>query len=211
MKLEHYFTGKVEFDEANHLYIVNGEPKPGPSQIIGMVGLSKPVDDMPEPMRSNFIAAGNLGKVVHKWCEIDDLGQKHLYEEIPPRIEYYLQGWRKFKKDFEVEMLEIEQPHYSEYGDYCGIPDRAALVKKFPYVIDIKSSKSMNPNGRLQTMGYTYFFKNPLRRMLVQLKDDGNYKIYDDGLYGKEFVNDSIDRDNWEAALRISHLIRLQK
>ena len=211
-KLTPYSDKEVKFDDEKHLYTVDGNIKPGPSQIMGMVGLSKDVNNMPEPMRSNFIAAGNLGKVVHKWCEINDLNECEKYEEPLEKEAKYLQAWIRFKVDYKVRLLEIEKPRYSEYGDYCGIPDRVALIKgELPYIIDIKSSKSVNPNGRLQTIAYSYFFKENLKRMIVQVKSDGTYQVHDDGTFGKKFMDDAVDKDNWEAVLRVSNLVRNMK
>jgi len=191
----------ISFDEEKHAYTVKGERKCGPSELLNMVGLSKNVDDMPEPMRSNFINAGNLGKVVHKWCEIYDKGEYDKYEQPNDRISAYVSAWMSFRKELEPTLIEIETPRYSEYGDFCGIPDRVCKIKGSLFIIDIKSSKSINPNSRLQTMAYTYFFKENMKRMIVQLKEDGKYKIH-------EQAEDAIDKDNWEAVLRVSNLIR---
>jgi hypothetical protein len=202
MKIEPWSDKEVVFDEEKHLYLVDGQPKCGPNQLMQMVGLSKPVDDMPEPMRSNFLAAGNLGKVVHKWCEIYDKGDYDKYEAPLDKESNYIKSWISFRNDYKPDIIEIEKPRYSKYGDYCGIPDRVVIIENAPYIIDIKTSKSINPNSRLQTMAYTYFFKENMKRIIVQLKDNETYKVH-------ELTEDAIDKNNWEAVLRVSNLIRI--
>lgn len=210
MKITPWSDKQVVFDDEKHLYLVDGQPKCGPSQLLKMVGLAPDVEQMPEPMRSNFINAGNLGKVVHKWCEIFDNGEYDKYEPPIEKVQRYIDAWVDFKHDYNVEIIEMETPRYSEYGDYCGIPDIVGLVKDDLFIIDRKTSKSINPNGRIQTISYTYFFKEDMKRMIVQLGCDGKFKIYDDGTHGKEFMF-SHDKDDWEAVLRVSNLIRKVK
>ena len=204
MKLTPWSDKEVVFDDAKHLYLVDGKPKCGPSQLLGMCGLSPKVDEMPEPMRSNYLAAGNLGKVVHKWCEIYDKGEYDKYDPPLERESKYLKAWIQFRNDSGIQIIETEAPRYSEYGDYCGIPDVVGIIKDQLWIVDRKTSKSINPNSRLQTMAYTYFFKENMKRMIVQLKQDGTYKIHEQN-------EDAIDKDNWEAVLRVTNLIRNMK
>ena len=210
-KLEPHSNAEILFDEEAHCYRVDGEIKYGPNQLMSMVGLGVKVAEMQEPMKSNFEQAGRRGKIIHKWTELIDLGQESLYDPQEEGIRPYLEAWKLFVKEYEVKFLEIEKPHYSVYGDYCGTPDRIALVKNLPYVIDIKSSKTINGCSKLQTMAYSNFFKGALRRMIVQIKEDGTLKIYDDGLYGSKYLNDESDALNWDAVIRISKLIRQNK
>ena len=203
MKLTPWSDKEVIFDESIHAYTVDGKPRKSPSSILKMVGLAPDVEQMPEPMRSNYMAAGNLGKVVHRWCEIYDKGDYEKYETPADKENGFIKSWISFRNDYQPLILEIEKPRYSEYGDYCGIPDRVVVIKDALYLLDIKTSKSINPNSRLQTMAYSLFFKETMKRAIVQLKPDG-YKFIEQN-------EDAIDKENWEAVLRVSHLIRLKK
>lgn len=53
-KLEPTSNVEITFDEEHHIYLINGEPKCGPNQIMTKVGLGLDFDNMPEIQRENI-------------------------------------------------------------------------------------------------------------------------------------------------------------
>ena len=121
-----------------------------------------------------------FGNAVHKATELDDLGTLDTTTVDPPVVPY-LEGWRKFKKDYNLhfEPHEIEHRLISKKYGFNGTPDRWFTPKGI--LIDIKSSTSMMPATAIQTMSYQMLieenFKIKIKKRLgVQLTEKG-YKI----------------------------------
>ena len=139
-----------------------------------------------------------FGNAVHKATELDDLGTLDI-NTVDPAIAPYLEGWRKFKKDYNMSFQphEIEHRLISKRYGFNGTPDRWSTPKST--LIDIKTSTSMTPATAIKTMSYKMLVEEnfPIKikkRIGVQLTEKG-YKITP--------YNDSSDKAVFLACLHI--------
>lgn len=166
----------LTFDEASHTYQFNGQVVPGVTSILS------PLTDFSRVPPAVLEAASQFGKAVHRACELDDLGE--LDEAaLDPALKPYLQAWRKFSAEHQVQWDVIEEPVYHITMRYAGTPDRFGLVNGVRTVVDIKSTAQLYPAVGPQLAAYANALLEPFAiRMAVQLKADGTYvaKAYKD-------------------------------
>jgi len=166
----------LTFDEASHTYRYNGIVVPGVTTILS------PLTDFSRVPPHVLRAAADFGTAVHFACELDDLGT--LDEaSLDPALVPYLDAWRKFSADYEVEWELIEKPVHNKTLGYAGTLDRQGRVKGLRTVLDIKSSAKLYPSVGPQLAAYQQASDIPsVQRMGVQLKADGTYvaKTYTD-------------------------------
>jgi len=120
---------KITFQKDKHLYFnEQGKEVPSVSEILrhfGIINLGY-VDGVVLEKACNF------GTNVHETCELYD---KDDLDSCDPKIEPYLEGWKKFRKAHPFELDLIEKPLYSKVWGFAGTPDRVMCGT----VIDIKS------------------------------------------------------------------------
>lgn len=166
----------LTFDEASHTYHFGGQVVPGVTSILA------PLTDFSRVPPAVLEAASQFGKAVHRACELDDLGE--LDEDaLDPALKPYLEAWRKFSAEYEVQWDEIEKPIYHPTLRYAGTPDRKGLVRGMRAVVDIKSTAQLYPSVGPQLAAYAQAGNEPFaHRIAVQLKADGTYvaKTYSD-------------------------------
>lgn len=94
-----------------------------------------------------------FGSAVHKATELDDLHTLNI-DTVSEPILPYLEGWRQFKKDYNLTFSpsEIEHRMVSKKYGFNGTPDRWHTQKGI--LVDIKSSTVMYQSTSIQTMAY---------------------------------------------------------
>ena len=168
----------IEFDEANHLYFVNGKPMPSVSRILA------PLVDFCYVPRETLEYASQRGTAVHKATELWDRGTLDC-DTIDAVVAPYLSAWLKFRKDtgFVPRLIE-RRVHHADYG-YCGTIDRQGCMTELAgspqAVIDIKTPVQLGPVVGLQLAAYqgalrSEGFQADLR-FAVQLRADGQYRL----------------------------------
>jgi len=166
----------LTFDADTHTYRYNGNVVPGVTSILA------PLTDFGSVPTHVLQAASDFGTAVHYACELDDLGE--LDEgQLDAALAPYLEGWRKFSKDYAVVWSLIEQRVYHKSMGYAGTLDRMGMVKGLSTVVDIKSSAQLYPAVGPQLAAYQQATPvTPQQRMAVQLKANGTYvvKVYTD-------------------------------
>lgn len=160
--------------DENHQWYVDGIKKPGVTRILNDMRFTDfsgvPADIMKR--------AQDFGTAVHTATELFDSDNLD-FSSLDPALAPYIEAWDKFKRENGVEILEAEVELYSPTYNFCGKPDRLAIVRSQKTVLDIKSSEVMKPSTEIQTAGYEVLFNIPgLKRLGVQLKGDGTYKLY---------------------------------
>jgi hypothetical protein len=166
----------LTFDEASHTYHFGGQVVPGVTSILS------PLTDFSRVPPAVLEAASQFGKAVHRACELDDLGTLDE-DSLDPALKPYLQAWRKFSAEHQVQWDVIEEPVYHATMRYAGTPDRFGLVNGVRTVVDIKSTAQLYPAVGPQLSAYANALLEPFAiRMAVQLKADGTYvaKTYKD-------------------------------
>lgn len=140
--------GKVEFDAASHTYRVGGVVWPSVTQILG--AFDHGLDMVPEDVLNK---KADLGRAVHRACELDDAGT--LDEStVHPIVMPYLTQWRRFRAELQVEVLGNEHIVINRLHGYVGTNDRLLRFGRFKRAVcDIKSGMK-RPWHEWQTGGY---------------------------------------------------------
>lgn len=193
----------LEFDATTHTYRRNGKIVPSVTQVLKHAGI---IDDTwyTEASRAR-------GTAVHLACEFHDEGSldwDNLHPEVLPRVS----AWVKLKEDLGIEILASETIHYHETYHYAGKIDRLVLSNTWrsPTLLEFKSG-TMPMWAGLQTAGYEKMIdtspwmgatareRPPLRRVGVELRDDGKYKLHEfkDFLDWNAFVG-ALSVYNWK-------------
>lgn len=166
----------LNYNDKTHEYELDGLMIPSVTQIIQ--------DVMPTNfyiLAENLEYKADLGKKVHLTTEIYDEGNLDL-KILYPILKNYLDGWIKFKQDFEFEVEEIElRLHHSTYR-FAGRLDRVGMIGKDKVLVDIKTGV-VKKTDVLQTAGYKILYNQDKKqadkikkRMAVYLAE-GDYRV----------------------------------
>lgn len=160
----------LKFNPETHEYRLDGKLIPGVTAVLGAVGIIETAWFREE--------AAWRGSVVHKCCELDDLGTIAQYE-IDPKAEPYLDAYRAFKRDKAFRPLLIEQPLADLELGYAGTPDRTGLIVArqrgcdYEVTLDLKTGAGAWWH-RLQLAAYSEL-TGTKGRIVLRLKPDGTY------------------------------------
>lgn len=196
-------TGKdLGFDPRTHTYTYRGEryysgiPITSVTQFLAVVK-NRNYENIPVHHRNN---AALIGSLVHAVTEAIDNGQEidewemcHKIlsengyissETTSSEIEYYIalmsNDIANFKKTYIDGMKFYDIKHYAcevrvfnkELG-YAGTIDRISVIHDEPYIIDIKTSKNIEPAHRLQVIAYgmcSWAIAKEINYAILQLK-----------------------------------------
>lgn len=163
---------KLHFSADDHTYWLGKRRVPSVTEIIELNGLCRDW--------RGYETAALRGTYVHEATRLYDL---EVLDEgsLTAEIAGYLGGWKKFRRDFDIIMVDIERPMYSEQYAFAGTPDRFGWDGSDPVLISIKSG-SYERAHIIQEAGYTYLYPEFWPRMRtwgVYLKIDGSYHLKD--------------------------------
>lgn len=178
----------IRFVEQGHRYLAvtaKGEmPIPSVSEILAGCGLVNYNGISPEVLRQK----AEFGSAVHLACQLDD--ENDLDESsLDPKVKVRLEGWRTFRRDFGFEPETVEQPLLFDYYGmlYGGTPDRIGRLTKetsigvVRAIVDIKTTCEIEVHHAYQLAAYAMGRKTPdgnkFRRYVVQLLEDGDYRL----------------------------------
>lgn len=206
---------KIDFDEATHTYMVDGEKKPSVTEILSMLTAGHYAMINESVLR----AAAERGKDVHRLCQDIDLGLDE--EEFDPVLEPYGQAYLQFLFDYSPMWLEIEQMHYNKQCDFCGTIDRYGIIKGRPSIVDIKTTASPTRENMLsyccQTVGYSTFY--PVSYVRNKSGLDGEYKkperyilfLKKDGKYRLVNCEEYEEKNNWYAGGLFADCLKVKR
>lgn len=125
-------TGEtLAFDEAAHLYTIDGSPCPGTHALMERHGIVKPLDQWGAPYAER-------GKRIHLLTQLDDendLDETSIQDLDRP----YLEAWRRFSKENAVTWTGIEQLVGNAGLWYATIIDRIGTVAGRECIVNIKT------------------------------------------------------------------------
>ena len=172
----------ISYNDELHRYvrISDNVVIPSVTQVLSKVGISD-VSQVPPDLLEK---ARKFGSAVHAFCEITDKNEEYKYDAPASELFPCIMAWEQFKKDFNVQIIDIEKMVYNEEYNYCGRLDRRALVNGKRTVIDIKTSTSYYPSTGVQLVAYMDDKDEDV--MAVHLGQDGTYKVYGTQKYGKQ-------------------------
>jgi len=184
---------RLEFDEKDHIYKLDGRIIPGVTTVLEDVGL---VDFEGIPLHV-LESAANFGDAVHKASHYQDRGELDE-DSINDEIRSYLVGWQKFITDFQAQIIESEFRVYSEKWRYAGTMDRLLVIKDRLVIPDIKTGTKQRGHA-CQTAAYSLAYREMtgdriIDRMTVYLSEN-NYK--------PDFHKDKTDETVFLSALAV--------
>lgn len=110
------------------------------------------------------------GRAVHACCALVAGGREFTHDE---RISGQIAACRKFLANYQPEILEVEQSHYSRLYQYAGTPDLVCRIQGKRSVVDYKAS--LTASVELQLAGYAELV-DCRYGLGVELHEDGSYK-----------------------------------
>lgn len=195
--------GELTFEEAGHVYRVDGQAWPSVTQILD------PLNELDGIPRAVLEAARVFGGHVHVGCHL--LNQDALdWGALDPALLPYVTGWQNFLNESGAIVLASEERVLHRTLRYAGTLDVRALWKERMCFIDIKSGAVPRTVG-LQCAGYAQAWchmhddARPARhrRYCVQLTGKSlGYKVH--------ALNDTNDFTFFNSALNI-HNFRNQR
>lgn len=164
----------LAFEKSSHTYRWNGARAPSVTQLLDKLHSFAGV---PEDVLE---AARQRGTAVHRACHFFD--ENDLDEtQLKPAVAGYLDGWKKFRSDHAVEIVECEQSGFHAVHRYAGTWDRVLRVAGDQWTADIKTGPPHWVMG-LQTAAYERL-RHPVgvpprsKRATVHLRPDGTYHL----------------------------------
>lgn len=170
------------FDPAAHIYTLDGRRVPSVTEIVSPITAAKYKDSNP----ALIAQAQQRGTDIHRLCQLIDVGCPVEDIEVAPELSGYVTAYLRFLRDYKPEWELIEKPVYYD-GDkypYAGTLDRYGRINGKCALVDIKSTAVMDRLSRAAVLYQLELYDNCLETCAVfnsfalQLKKDGNYKIY---------------------------------
>lgn len=203
-------TPGLTFDAEAHAYVLAGCPLPSVTQILAARGL---IDD------SHFTAeARDRGTAVHAAVHYLHEGELDA-GTIDPRIDGYLDAYRKFRMETDFEPLVCEASMGSAKLGYAGTMDLLGWMRGVDGLaeIDIKTGAHQRwhfvqlaaydelVGENAEHLGLHDRADLPQRRMTLELHKDGTYRLREIDRAGRETI--AFYRARWREALNLSHFI----
>lgn len=169
----------IHFDPESHTYWHNGAKVPGVTSII------KELKDFSMVPPAMLAAAAARGTYVHTACEFYDQDDLDI-ESLDPDFRGYVEGWIRFRKETGFTPRLIEHRLFHPLHIYAGTMDREGDFEDEPAILDIKtSSGTLTAEVGIQLAAYQEAYiaqhpgnPRPTRRIAVQLREDGTYRLY---------------------------------
>jgi hypothetical protein len=132
-----------------------------------------------------------IGDAVHKATEIIDTPDKGEldWDEVDPRCMGYVLSYERFKDEtgFVASHVEFSGAVRLPQGNFAFTVDRLGTFQGLPVVFEIKCTLKQENSWRCQLAGYVDCIKAlgfkpegapTWKRIAVQLKPDGTYRLY---------------------------------
>jgi hypothetical protein len=179
----------VTFDALLHEYRVDGRRV---SHITGILDAAGMVPDYSRIPPATLAYARDRGAHVDVCCDLLDDGDLD-WTSVHPECLPYVQAWQKFKDRERFVPIVSQGVLYHQELDYAGTPDVYGLIDKVATIVERKCTAKLSETYSLQTAAQampgiglavdeTEGELLPLtvaRRLVVQLRKDGTFAVYD--------------------------------
>ena len=187
---------KIEFDAERHLYRLDGAPVPAVTSILSdLFDWQAVAPDTLEHKRQ-------IGLAVHRAIALeldDDLDRS----SVEPRIEGYLEGWKRFQREKRFSCHLSECCVASKRFRYAGTLDLAGTMDAADVLVDVKCGEPHAATS-LQTAAYLNAaremgFLSNANRFALHLGPEGVYRLepYADPNDFAVFLS-CLSRHNWQ-------------
>lgn len=178
---------KIDFDEEKHEYSVGGVKVPSVSEILAPLSADRYRDLNPAVLQQ----AAARGTAIHEATEALDYD---LNPEIMPDIAGYVEAYIAFLRDYFPQWEKVEGRVCAENAKnapiYAGTVDRYGKIDGRPCVVDIKTYASMTTDALIAASCQTQLYRcaidnnytslwHDMKRYVLHLKKDGNYRLID--------------------------------
>lgn len=169
----------IEFDEATHIYTVDGKKVPSVTQLVAPLGEDY---DEPDELTEGIIdAAAERGTVMHAYIAWRLDGGDPAEFEMPDMYAPYADAVDLFLSEHSVVPFAVETP--LACADFAGTPD---LICEFDGALSVLDWKFVSQIAKskvgAQLAGYQRLCELsglfPERRIAVQFLKDGTYRLY---------------------------------
>lgn len=194
----------LTFDSAKHEYRWRDEIVPSVTAVLSLVqDLSAIPPAVLERKRS-------IGVAVDRAITLsinDDLDES----SVSPEWEGYFRGWQKFLTDYGVyraDFGEVQKPHYHAQFWFAGTPDLTLSLERIWWLLDVKTTYSVEPVHALQTAAYTELVNWNTQKGQAKLSKRGALYLKPNGTYHLEEHRARSDWLNFLACLTVYKLRR---
>lgn len=190
---------EFQFDELKHAYLVGTKSIPSVTEVLKSVGLTPDMGPDIAPVRRNIKRAAQRGDNVHLATQMIDSGDLD-WSSLTPKETSYVLAYERFQKKegFIAKLAEYPLVVMTELGPYGMKLDRFGQITKGDnagwWVLDFKCTAKPAPSWEYQTAAYMYGLltveqemmmamtgQQQVRRGVLWLKPDGNYKLIPHG------------------------------
>lgn len=168
----------LTFDEAPHIYRLDGKQIPSVSQIMEPLSKAKygGIDD------AVLNKAANRGTAVHTAIEI--FIKTDGFVDIQPEFAGYMEAFEAWWKDFEPEPLASEYRMYHKLMGYAGTADLLCRIGGKLTLVDYKTSAAVSEKLHgVQLEAYAQALSSHgievEDKLILHLKKDGEFKAVD--------------------------------
>jgi hypothetical protein len=166
------------FDQATHIYKLDGKVLPSVTQILKSAGLTTDFSMIPVDVLEK---KRKLGERVHELTQLADMDSPLTASKTIE--DDYINSYLRFRNEVDFQPVEIELAVYSKLHGYAGTIDRVGIVKGKLSIVDFKTSATldmayMGPQTAAYEIAYREWagYKKTMPRYILQLKPDG-YKL----------------------------------
>lgn len=140
----------LTFDPINHIYQLNGAPLPSVTTVL------KPLSGLDKVPPHILARAAEYGTNVHYMTELIDRDELDA-SSIPDLYRSAYEAYTAFLREHSPRFLMIEERGYNPQLLYAGTVDRVCVIDGKTYVLDIKTTRVLNPVVSAQLAAYAHF------------------------------------------------------
>lgn len=195
----------VRFEPRDHSYFVDERRVPSVTQILDAAGLCPDYSRIPPAVLAH---ARERGAHVDLCCDLHDAGDLD-WDSVHPEALPYVRAWQRFRDRERFVPVHSQGVVYHPELDYAGSFDGFGLIGNAGTLVDRKCTSKLSDTYALQLALYgmpgiglacdeTPGELMPLtvaRRLVVQLRNDADYRLYDCDVEAKR-----AGRDDYAAA-----------
>lgn len=185
-------TGEVlTFEDISHTYTINDDPCSGTSDLLERHEISKPITTFSAP----YVQRGT--RIDLATC-LDDEGD--LDESSVDSTEIgYIEAWRKFKRDHDVKILEIQKLVGSAHYWYATTIDRICAIDGVLCTLNQKTGNFYKSNV-IQCHLEGLLYPEAEKVQAVYIAADGTYDLQD-------FTDDDMARKTASAIAQTNGMV----
>lgn len=176
-------VNQLVFNEDKHQYSVNGLVLPSVTNIMKPLTteLYRSIDE------AVLEKAAKRGSSVHYATELFDL---YGAEEIELENRGYLEAYKKFKKDYQVEVIEVEKQLFHPTLYFAGTLDRIVKINGKRVLLDIKTTEKIHKElVSIQVSAY----QEMASKNGIEVDELAVLKLNKNGTYEFVYLNNNLD------------------